>query len=869
MRGERDAQVGQPERLSAAVVADVEVAAAALDDDVGVEAVSDAHARRRALQPRRHGQRIELGVEREAARGARRRCVPLQRRPAQHGVERLHLTGRGTHLARRAAGVERDVERDVARLQPAAGARVAGLVARRHAPLPHAALPRAAGQRRRARGLRGGAWRPAAVAAQPQRRAAQRQARVEFERVRRPAAADAGAQAVEALLAARETGDIEHEFERVVGPPERVERRRPAPLRLRERHVLHAQPLHPHVAARAHVGPDAFAIEAGIDRAGGGQPGRERRVERRERPQRRQLRRTQHGAPRRRLARVADAGRGLEPVARHAVGDRQLGAAACGRERRRRRQRDIAVPAQREPVRAASQRVVIGAGPPDTRVETVEPAAARHAPGASGIAARRRRQLGLRGTAARVEARHVEPQPGAVELAVGVGDDTYRWRARQAAVAPGHAKRRLQGARAGGRSGRRVRRRQATRPQCERAAERQVGHAGVEACGAQVGQRGVERQAIALPAALAGPAPGRCTAAVEAGVEARQLDGAAVVEAPAQRQREARQRQAPLVPASRGSVRQRDVGLDRRVERTAAHVDAPAQPRARCAGREGREVEVAALRLQRDERPGRERRERRAQVGTRGRVGDVDARLDLQALQRPRRLEPARPRRLPVRRRFGVGVQRERQLAVGADLAARAQAQRLERDGELLHAVHRAAVGAELGAQAQRVERRQVVDLDALDLQVEQPGVQRQAQARGRAQRGGTGVAVGAAPLDAARPRLDEVDADPRLVVRPPVPAQIGPAQVVDDEPPGGAEPVHARRGERPAGERALRRADLQPRLRQKPGRAGRGADDPGRERRDRQRQPEHQQQERAQQRRAALGSLRTPRPRSGACARR
>ncbi len=151
VRGQREPQVGEAERLRASVLRDGEVAVAALDDDVGIEALAlrddeaagdgqvAAPAERR-LQPRepwRDGQRLELGVELDARRGA---AAPARLAPAQRGTEQLHAPRRRLRFERAAGGVEAHSRLQILRRDP--GRRGAG--ARAHLQPLQRALPSAA-----------------------------------------------------------------------------------------------------------------------------------------------------------------------------------------------------------------------------------------------------------------------------------------------------------------------------------------------------------------------------------------------------------------------------------------------------------------------------------------------------------------------------------------------------------------------------------------------------------------------------------------------------------------------------------------------------------------------------------------------------
>ncbi len=503
----------------------------------------------------------------------------------------------------------------------------------------------------------------------------------------------------------------------------------------------------------------------------------------------------------------------------------RAGAAARRRDRlehrqcARLRQREIELGVAVQAARAAREQRVGAARPPRQRIEVGQPDLAARAP--------RRRRVGARELARCARLRAAERRFGDAKV------DRVQRRPRFHAQARGCAR----GARQAtiGERTRELRDdfdrallgrcREVAAGERHRAGERRFRRARVERCRADAGEIGSDVPAVGAPAPVRDDAAAGAIGCAELGAQRLDLDRAGRVGPRAQRTLGAHDRQAPLVPAAGACVREIERDQRRLVEAAGRHDGmAGERCRRRCA-REGREIERLGRRLECAERPGGERAHDRVRVerlrGASAVRGDTRRRVHVEPIERAGGVGARLPRQRRAVARGERDVCRDRQRSVGADRHRAARTDLVAHRGDIVEAMTRTAVGAEMDARAQRRDRRRIVAADAqlVDARRADLELDRQAQARGWARRLAAaarrarrepGRAVGVQGLDAQVQPAAVVAARGReRVPARPVEAEHAAARDFDLDPLGGkvAEQRSARRSHR-----QLRHAREQPR---------------------------------------------------------
>ena len=454
----------------------------------------------------------------------------------------------------------------------------------------------------------------------------------------------------------------------------------------------------------------------------------------------------------------------------------------------------VGVPAPAQAVRALPPGAGFGAGEPGRRVEAGQLATAAQLPRAIGRAAGLQRSLRAGAAAAGEQFAQVNAPGRAAAFGVGLGADLHRQRA--ACVEPaikGDARLGVLGC---GRCDGAIGRRQASELQRQRAAQRHRRGAGVE-CGrahAVQAQREVCAGGVPFAAALDAAAAVGQLEREFLHHQTRSLAGVA-----AEFEFERSDRQALLVPAAGQAIGQRYAGAHRCVLARRIDIGAARQFRAWQAAAERGQVEVLGGRGQRGQRPGRERLHAGLgpQRGAR-RLRAAELRLHRHAGQGSACRELGLPRRCGSVVRAQLGLRLERVRCVAGQRAVGLHARAVPGEGQRADAVQGAVARAELGAGHQVGERRLRVDLQAADACALQRQRNRQAQ-RGRRREGA--ARRRATDLDALGPRLDQLEADPGAVMRPPLPARVLPGQAVHGQRALADAQVDTPGAERPATE--------------------------------------------------------------------
>ncbi|MCR5868299.1 hypothetical protein [Aquincola sp. J276] len=830
------------------------------------QVAAPAHLRAEAGQPGRDAQRIELRLHVDALRRTTGRGrLPAGGLPAQAGAQGFQPPRLGGHFGQAAVGIEAQGGLQVLRgqpgrlrLQPVAGRQLG------HAqlPQPRGGLPLAIAPQRQHGAATGGRARAGAGfgGIGPGRRA-HRAVGIQAEAVAGQAAVHHCLQVVDALHTLRQALGLDVERQRRGG----VGRGPPLGRQALQARVARHQAVDLQIAFGLQRRPAALQVEAALGRAGPWHPGLQARAQRAQWRQGGQRRGGQPALPAVGGRRAAGAAFQFQPVAggfhlaaelvgavagpgelagqRHA-GQQAVAQVDGGGAAQRLQQAGrasgrggagVGLPAAVEAVRALAPGGAGRAGDPRRGVEGGEFATAAQRPGTGGF--HLEPGSGLCPGAAGGGAQLLQlGQQAAVGLALGAGLQLHAG-ARRAGLGEAAVERAVQRGhqRRAGRCAAAVGRGQAGHREVERSADRHGRGAGIQLGRLHRGQLQRQRQGIGLPAATAFDA----ARARQIGLQPGELQRAAVRGRAAQREAQALERQAQLVPAAGQRIAQVQLQQRGLVGAHAVHAHLAVQPRARQPGSQRCQVQRLQAGAQRGQRPGGERRQRGLCIQPAGFAGGSGHRRGAQRSRQPEAVDGAAGLQVGFQRKAAVGrgpqgrLRLQRHRALGVDAAVGGQAQAVAGEAGALEQMHAAVVGAQVQACGDVGDGGLVVDQQAAHRQAGHLQLDGQAQAgrplqrllrrwRHRLGRGAHGDALGLRRL--------QHQAQQRAFLRAEAPAQVLPAQVVHHHAQAiGAGVFDAAGPIRTAAEHALRRADHQAgHLRQQPGIALLGAQQPG-----------------------------------------